>query len=61
MPYQDVRLETVVARNILSLFSTHQNLLSQLSSRQLPRNSGLSSQKVIGTEKSHLILKMISK
>lgn len=61
MLYQDVRLETVVARNTLSLFSTHQNLLSQLSSRQLPRNSGLSSQKVIGTEKSHLILKMISK
>ena len=61
MPYQDVRLETVVARNTLSLFSTHQNLLSQLPSRQLPRNSGLSSQKVIGTEKSHLILKMISK
>lgn len=61
MLYQDVRLETVVARNTLSLFSTHQNLLSQLSSRQLPRNSGLSRQKVIGTEKSHLILKMISK
>lgn len=61
MLYQDVRLETVVARNTLSLFSTHQNLLSQLPSRQLPRNSGLSRQKVIGTEKSHLILKMISK